>query len=111
MFVYAFISGRNRIHLQAYINDAQVRQVSEQDSNALIDLFIYLFTWNWYVHTLKGDVRGVMVTVVGNGPGDRSSKPWTRLVAFNIVQIPFEKGMNPVILPPARGKLWGRLGS
>ncbi len=28
----------------------------------------------------------------------------TRLIAFHIALIPFEKGMNPIILPPAMGK-------
>ena len=31
-------------------------------------------------------------------------KSWTRLMAFHIALIPFEKGMNSIILPPARGK-------
>ncbi len=39
-----------------------------------------------------------MVIVVGNG---REFKSWTRLIAFSHT---LEKGMNPIIFPPAMGK-------
>ena len=43
-----------------------------------------------------------MVIVVGNGHGDKS---WTRRIVFHIA--PW-KGMNPIILPPAMGKIVGQ---
>ena len=38
-----------------------------------------------------GSARGVMVIVEGNGHGDMSSKPWTRLIVFHIALIPLGK--------------------
>ena len=42
-----------------------------------------------------------MVVVVGNGHSEFKSS--TKLIAFHIALIPLEKGMNPIILPPAMG--------
>ena len=51
----------------------------------------------------KGGGRGVMVIVVGNEHGDRSSNPgqvyW---VSYSINTL--GKGMNPIILSPAMDK-------
>ena len=52
-----------------------------------------------------GGARGVMVIVVGNGHGDTSSKPrrdWLHCINT------LGKGMNPIILPPAMGKIVGQ---
>ena len=51
-----------------------------------------------------GGAGGVMVFVVGNGHGDTSSNPRTRLIAFPIALIPSGKVFNPISLPPAMGK-------
>ena len=46
---------------------------------------------------------GVMVIVVGNGHGNRSSNPGeTDCISRSTNTL--EKGMNPIILPPAMGK-------
>ena len=47
---------------------------------------------------------GVMVSIVGNGHGETSSNPGTRLIAFHIALISLGKGMNPIILPPTISK-------
>ena len=52
------------------------------------------------MHEFSG-AHGAMVTVVGNGHGNPSSKPWTGIYAFHIA---LEKIMNPYILLPAIGK-------
>ena len=51
-----------------------------------------------------GGARRVMVIVIGNGHGDTSSNPG-RVIAFHIALNTIGKGMNPIILPPAMGKL------
>ena len=48
--------------------------------------------------------RGVMVIVVGNGHGDTSSNPDCISHCTNSLG----KGMNPIILPPAMGKIVGQ---
>ena len=55
----------------------------------------------WMVNIL-GSARGVMVIVAGIGHGDTGSNPG--VIAFHIALIPFGKGMNPIIFPPAMGK-------
>ena len=56
------------------------------------------------VNHIKGGARGVMVIVVGNGHGDTSSNlDETDCISHSINT--FRKGMNPIILPPAMGKL------
>ena len=39
----------------------------------------------------RGGARSVMVIVIGNGYGDMSSNPWTRLMAFHKALIPVGK--------------------
>ena len=46
---------------------------------------------------------GVMIIVAEIGHGDTSSNPG--LIAFHIA---LGKGMNPIILPPAMGKIVGQ---
>ena len=46
--------------------------------------------------------RDVTVIVTGIEHGDTSSNHG--LIAFHIALIPFGKGMNPIIIPPAMGK-------
>ena len=46
--------------------------------------------------------RGVMVIVVESGPGDTSSNPRRISRSTNTLG----KGMNPIILPPARFLVW-----
>ena len=43
-----------------------------------------------------------MVMVAGNR---QEFKSWKRLIEFHIALIPLRKGMKPIILPPAMGKL------
>ncbi len=50
---------------------------------------------------LFGGARDVMVIVVGNGHGDKSSNPGRDLLHRTYT---LGKGMNPIILPPAMGK-------
>ena len=51
-----------------------------------------------------------MVIVVGNGHGNASSNPGkTDCISHSTNTL--GKGRNPIILPPAIGKYWGRLGS
>ena len=74
-----------------------------------IYIYIYIYIYfcacvNVYIKHFWGGVRGVMVIVVGNGHGDSSSKSWTTMIAFHIALMPWGKGMNPIILPPAMGK-------
>ena len=40
---------------------------------------------------LNGGACGVMVFVLGNGPGDKSSNPGSRLIVFHIALIPLGK--------------------
>ena len=49
-----------------------------------------------------------MVIIVGNGHSAHEFKSWTRLIAFHIALIPYAKGMNPIILPPAMGRIVGQ---
>ena len=53
--------------------------------------------------TLAG-ARGVMVIVVGNGNGDTCSNPGRDWLHFTYLG----KGMYPMILPPAMGKIEGQ---
>ena len=48
--------------------------------------------------------RGVMVIVAGCGHGDTSSNPGQDWLHFSHSTNTLEKGMNPIILPPAMGK-------
>ena len=57
--------------------------------------------WLLYSNTWNGGARGVMVIVVGNGHGDSSSYPDDCISHSTNT---FDKGMNPIILPPAMGK-------
>ena len=60
----------------------------------------YIYT---YIHTyISGGACGVMVIVVGNG---HEIKSWTRLIAFSHSTNTLGKGMNPIIIPPAMGKI------
>ena len=45
-----------------------------------------------------------MVIVIGNGHGDMSSNPGRDWLHFTCLG----KGMNPIILPPAMGKIVGQ---
>ena len=52
---------------------------------------------------LGGGARGVVVIVVGNGHGDTSSNlDETDCISHSTNT--HDKGMNPIILPPAMGK-------
>ena len=53
-----------------------------------------------------GDARGVMVIVVGNEHGDMSSNPGRDCISRSTNTL--GKGMNPIILPPAMGKIVGQ---
>ena len=55
---------------------------------------------------MGGGARRVMVIVVGNGHGDTSSNPGDWLHCTNTLG----KGLNPIILPPAMGKIVGQTG-
>ena len=56
-----------------------------------------------YLHTYLGSVRGVMVTIVRNGHGDMSSNlDETDCISHSTNTL--GKGMNPIILLPARSK-------
>ena len=49
---------------------------------------------------------GVMVIVIGNGHCDTSSNPGRDCISHNTNTL--GKGMNPIILPPAMGKIVGQ---
>ena len=51
-----------------------------------------------------GGARGVVIIVVGNGHGDTSSNPGRDWLHFTLHLYPW-KGMNPIILLPAMGKI------
>ena len=51
-----------------------------------------------------GGIRGVVVTVIGNGHGDTSSNPGQDYLHFSHSINILEKGMNPTIHPPPMGK-------
>ena len=53
-----------------------------------------------------GGARGVMVIIVGNGHGDASSNPGRDCISHRTNTL--QKGMNPIILPPAMGKIVGQ---
>ena len=55
-----------------------------------------------HITILSGGVRGVMVTVLGNGNDDQSSIPGRDCISHTANTL--GKGMNPIILPPAMGK-------
>ena len=58
----------------------------------------------WQIYTIsQAGARDVMVIVVGNGHGDMSSNPETDCISHSI-NTP-GKGMNPIILPQAMGKI------
>ena len=54
-----------------------------------------------------GGARGVMDIVVGNGHSDTSSNPGEDI---SLSTNTLGKGMNPIILPPAMGKIVGQTG-
>ena len=70
----------------------------------------------FFLHLFGNDVksfaegaRGVMVNIIGNGHGDASSNPGGDCISHSTNTL--GKGMNPIILPPAMGKLQARLDS
>ena len=52
-----------------------------------------------------GGARGVMVIVARKWTRRHKFKSWTRLIAFSHNINTLVKGMNPIILPLAMGKL------
>ena len=66
-----------------------------------------LLTYTFITDTTTTGARGVVVIVVGNGHGDTSSNPGPDWLHFSHSTNTLGKGMNPIILPPAMGKIVG----
>ena len=60
--------------------------------------------WLALDHIYTGGLRGVIVTAIENGQGDTSSNLELSVCNLNTTNT-FEKGKNPYILPPAKGRL------
>ena len=72
-----------------------------------ISIYIYIYIFRKrYVYT--GGSHSVIIIVVENRHSDLSSNPESVYISHSINT--FEKGMNPIILPPALSKLksWPR---
>ena len=61
----------------------------------------------WITRSIIGGAGGVMVIVIGNEHGDTSSNPRRDCISHSTNTI--GKGMNPIILPPAMGKIEGQI--
>ena len=71
----------------------------------------HTFTCTYIVISfVLGSAYGVIIIIIGNGHTELSSNPGLTVCSSHSASI-LGKDMNPIILPPALGKLFGRLGS